>query len=147
MFVPTRAGRLTLSHWAPTSNGHYSWNNWPDNWGGGFPNDRKWYTSNTYISEIKVATDSLARTPVASLTRPDLSLSLLHQITPHNEPNDIIYPASYDRPTGCDKFYDYPDSCHKTFETTSLRPGPLSNPDPGVLGRPGCSIADDSQGT
>lgn len=109
VFVPTRASRLTISNWGATS--HYSWNNWPDNWGGGRPNDGQNYLQHTYVSEIKVQ--------------------------PYNEPNDIVYPMSYDQPDGCTPFYDYNQSCHKFWVKTGQRPGPLADPEPGVLGA-GC---------
>jgi len=60
------------------------------------------------------------------------------QVTPYDEPNDIVYPMSYDQPDGCQRFYDYNASCHKFWADTSHRPGPLSDPEPGVLGM-GCS--------
>ena len=56
-----------------------SWNGYPDNWGGGTPGDGKVYTQSVYIDSVS--------------------------ITPYNEPNDLMYPASIDQPDGCIPYY------------------------------------------
>lgn len=42
---------------------------------GGLPGDGVFYVSHSYLSEVKV--------------------------TPHNEPNDVMYPMTWDLPSGC----------------------------------------------
>ncbi len=54
----------------------FSWNGYPNNWGGGHPGDGKVYTATTYISSVSIA--------------------------PFNEPNDIAYPMTIDQPDGCE---------------------------------------------
>lgn len=100
-FVPSRGSRLSLSLWGAgcvyrggcvcsrssgalvlvgsllTAPGDTArrWNGWPNNWGGGKPGDGKSYTQTAYVSSVK--------------------------ITPFNEPNDIMYMALDDQPSGC----------------------------------------------
>ena len=63
--------------------------------------------------------------------------SLLSQITPYNEPNDIIYPATYDQPDNCAQpYYLSPDSCHRFWTHTTPFPPALNDPQPGVLACP-----------
>lgn len=109
VFVPTRGSRLFIGSWAPAgaqegATQDPSWANWPDDWGGR-PGDGKFYTSHTYISEVKVRSCArrMGYRGGASLT------GLLHharatggrQITPHNEANDIVFPMTFDQPDGC----------------------------------------------
>lgn len=132
-----------MSNWAST--GHFSWNNWPDNWGGGKPNDGVSYLQHTYISEIRVRgvacawrTPGVARSRWDRCSRTEPRRVACRQVTPHNEPNDIVYPMSYDQPDGCINFYDYNASCHKYWVDTGIRGGPMQDPQPGVLGA-GCA--------
>ena len=103
VYVPTRASRLLISNWpsqAEDDGGKQmpNWSNWPDNWGGGRPGDGVFYTSHTYISEIK--------------------------ITPYNEPNDIMYPMTFDMPDGCNEQYISKDTCHRHWEDFPGIPAP-----------------------
>eukprot|EP00949_MAST-11_sp_MAST-11-sp1_P000122 g122.t1 len=120
VFVPTRGSRFVISHWAPEQTAasdpgdsvNPKWANFPDNWGGE-PGDGLFYLSHTYISEIK--------------------------ITPHNEPNDIMYPDTYDRPDGCTVMWGQEQNgCHPHWNKPEweLMQGPPSPdlPQPGVLG-------------
>lgn len=104
VFVPTRASRLTFGMWANSEN--IAWNNWPDDWSG-VPGDGFFYLTHAYVSEVK--------------------------ISPHNEPNDIIVPATYDQPDNCIKYYLSPDTCHRLWQDTDPWPPAINNPDPGVL--------------
>ena len=98
--VPTRGSRLVIGAWAPNKASPTGWNdefnaewtNFPDHWGDGEPGDGLSYLSHVYVSEVK--------------------------ITPHNEPNDIMYPATYDRPDGCQVIHGQEQNgCHTHWET------------------------------
>lgn len=98
--VPTRGSRLVIGAWAPNKASptgwadefNAEWTNFPDHWGDGEPGDKLSYLSHVYVSEVK--------------------------ITPHNEPNDVMYPATYDRPDGCDIIYGQEQNgCHTHWET------------------------------
>eukprot|EP00946_MAST-07B_sp_MAST-7B-sp1_P001516 g1516.t1 len=98
--VPTRGSRLVIGAWAPNKASPTGWNdefnaewtNFPDHWGDGEPGDGLSYLSHVYVSEVK--------------------------ITPHNEPNDVMYPATYDRPDGCQVIHGQEkNGCHTHWET------------------------------
>ena len=100
VMVPTRGSRFVFGSWGPekgaatSASGKFNneWTNFPDFWGNGKPGDGKSYLSHVYVSEVK--------------------------ITPHNEPNDIMYPATLDRKDGCDKIFGQEKrSCHQHWET------------------------------
>ena len=100
VMVPTRGSRFVFGSWGPekgaatSASGKFNneWTNFPDFWGNGQPGDGKSYLSHVYVSEVK--------------------------ITPHNEENDIMYPATLDRKDGCDKIFGQEkDSCHQHWET------------------------------
>ena len=100
VMVPTRGSRFVFGSWGPekgsvtssTDKFNNEWVNFPDFWGNGVPGDGKSYLSHVYVSEVK--------------------------ITPHNEPNDIMYPATLDRKDGCEKIHGQEkDSCHQHWET------------------------------
>ena len=55
------------------------------------------------------------------------------RVQPYNEPNDIVYPASYDQPDGCSPFYLASGECHRLWKETDARPPALADPQPGVL--------------
>ena len=119
VFVPTRGSRFVLSHWAPeqtaasdpTDTVNPKWANFPDDWGGK-PGDGLYYLSHTYVSEVR--------------------------ISPHNEPNDIMYPDTFDRPDGCDVLEGQDkNGCHPHWKRPAwdVFPPPSSSPPPeaGVL--------------
>jgi hypothetical protein len=100
VMVPTRGSRFVFGSWGPNKGDATStagkfnneWTNFPDFWGNGVPGDGKSYLSHVYVSEVK--------------------------ITPHNEPNDIMYPATLDRKDGCEKIFGQEkNSCHQHWET------------------------------
>jgi hypothetical protein len=57
------------------------------------------------------------------------------QISPYNEPNDIVYPASYDQPSYCEEpFYLSKGECHSFWtDTQPVFSPPMASPDPGVM--------------
>ena len=100
VMVPTRGSRFVFGSWGPEKGAATStagkfnneWTNFPDFWGNGRPGDQKSYLSHVYVSEVK--------------------------ITPHNEANDIMYPATLDRKDGCKKIWGQEkNSCHQHWET------------------------------
>ena len=107
--MPTRGSRLYIAHWYPASKNSI-WNGPANNWGGGTPGDGKEYQVKTYISSVKV--------------------------TPFNEPNDIMYMGTVDKPGNpgnCVKPYNSKyDSCHPVWDSQLIpRPAevliPLKN--------------------
>lgn len=116
VFVPTRASKLVIGSWySAGTNGEATWNNWPDNWGGGTPGDQQFYLAHTYISEIRA--------------------------TPHPEPNDVVYPASYDQPDGCNPFYLGQGSCHRHWVTSDPVAPVNTNPGKGALATDVCTVS------
>lgn len=92
-FVPSRGSRFVMSHWWP---GNDNWNGNADNWGGGHAGDGKSYAVTSYISSVSV--------------------------TPFNEPNDVMYMAFDDQPTGCTPTYRK-TPCH-TWTAVDIPPAP-----------------------
>lgn len=98
VFAPTRAGRLFIAHW-PTNN--REWNGVPNDWGGGRAGDGKERSVETRISLVR--------------------------ITPFNEKNDLVYPATFDQPEGCVPNFMTPNvsspvNCHRGWEAHDIPP-------------------------
>ena len=62
------------------------------------------------------------------------------QVSPHNEPNDLMYMDTYDQPTGCPNYLGTTDSCHEFWTETKVVPPTDINPDPGVLETGTCKV-------
>lgn len=107
-FAPTRGSRFTIAHWGPLDK-NALWNGRPDVWQGGKPGDGQSYNVTTLISEINV--------------------------TPFNEPGDLMYPATNDLPDGCQPNYhtkwpSSPDVCHPVWTPVSIAPAGASDKAP-----------------
>lgn len=91
-------GIFHLSRPFPLSTQNKLWNGWPDDWSGGFPGDGKVYSQTTLISEVN--------------------------ITPFNEPGDVMYPSITDLPDGCATpyFQKYSDVCHPSWVAFQVNP-------------------------
>ena len=98
VFSPTRAGRLFIAHW-PSNNKR--WNDAPNDWGGGHPGDGLEHSIETRVSLVR--------------------------ITPFNEKNDLVYPATFDQPDGCVPNFMTPNvssavHCHRGWEAYDIPP-------------------------
>jgi hypothetical protein len=58
------------------------------------------------------------------------------QVTPYNEPNDVVYPATYDQPDGCTPYYLASGVCHRLWQDLDPWLPATTTPDPGVLACP-----------
>lgn len=131
VFTPTRAGHVVVAHWPAEQ---LEWNNYPDDWAGE-PGDHGWYLSHSYVSEIRV------RAPALLLVVRGVRIARARaQVSPHNEPNDLMYMDTYDQPDGCPTYLGTTDSCHEFWTETPLVPPTEAAPDPGVLQTQTCRV-------